>query len=431
MTTTDAPTAHPEPLTPVPAEERVALIDAVRALALLGILMVNMRFFAEPFVFAVFGVAGQGPLDRLASGFVHLFAEGKFYVLFSLLFGLGLSLQMERAALRSVGFRGRWARRMLVLLAFGVVHGVLIWAGDILTMYAIAGFPLLLFRNRSGRVLVAWALTLILVTTLVLGVGTALVRKAASTPEGAKKMDTTVLAEMRADGERDRRIYGSGSYREVTARRGRDYVTNVIGLGLIMGPAMFAMFLVGIWMGRRRILHEPANHQRLLRRLLTAGLLVGIPANLFALLSHRAAEATPGLVAVDLGHWLAAITATALGGPAFCFVYLSAAALAWLRPAGRRLLQAIAPAGRMPLTNYLLQSAICSLLFYGYGLGLMGRPPGAALALALTLAIYTGQLFLSRWWLARFRFGPAEWLWRTLGYGSAPPMHRAGAHPAI
>jgi uncharacterized protein len=169
MTTADVtPETHP-PLAPVGTEDRIILLDALRALAILGILLVNMRYFALPFAAAFLGDRGASPLDQLASDALHLFADGKFYPMFSLLFGLGLFLQMTRAEGRGLAFRGRWTRRLLVLLAFGLAHGCLMWAGDILFAYALLGVPLLLFRRRSNRTLVAWALSLILGASPLLG----------------------------------------------------------------------------------------------------------------------------------------------------------------------------------------------------------------------------------------------------------------------
>ena len=162
----------------------------------------------------------------------------------------------------------------------------------------------------------------------------------------------------------------------------------------------------------------------MLRRLLIGGLAIGIPANLVLLSSYRAIYETPGIIPEDLAALLTAIAALIVAGPAIATVYLSGAALAWLRPGPKRWLSAVAPVGRMALTNYLLQSIICTTLFYGYGLGLQGKV-GITGGVGLALALYAGQVAFSRWWLARHRFGPAEWLWRTLTYGARQPMSSA------
>jgi uncharacterized protein len=407
----------PAPLAPRAPEERLVLVDGLRGVALLGILLVNMGTFSHGALMANFGATGApAGVDRWLGGALTFLAEGKFYSIFSLLFGLGLFLQMSRAEQAGVAFVGRWRRRVLVLLGFGVTHAVLIWDGDILIMYALLGLALPWFRRASNRALVSWATAFIVLEVLALVGLAALLRLPAVAQEIKGSM-----AELTAELDSALRLHQQGSYVALVAHRARETALSEVGMLLMIGPAVLSLFLLGVWSGRKGLLHDPGAHRQLLGRLLVGGLAIGIPANLVLLGSHQAIYATPGIVPEDLSAVLTAVAALMVAGPAIATVYLSGAALAWLRPGPKRWLSAVAPVGRMALTNYLLQSIICTTLFFGYGLGLQGKL-GIAGGVVLALAIYAGQVALSRWWLSRHRFGPAEWLWRTLTYGTRPPM---------
>jgi uncharacterized protein len=184
----------------------------------------------------------------------------------------------------------------------------------------------------------------------------------------------------------------------------------------VFGPVFLAMFLLGLFAARQHLLDQPDTHAKALRRMLVFGLAIGLPANVFYAIAFAKGEP----LEVDW-LWTAGSLALAVGGPALTFAYVAAFTLALRHERARRILQPIAAAGRMALSNYLLQSLICTTIFYSYGLGLygsVGRAPG----LALALVIYAAQVPLSVWWLRRFRFGPAEWLWRCLTYGRIQPM---------
>jgi uncharacterized protein len=415
-----------EPLGPVPGEDRVVLVDALRGFALLGILLVNMAYYAEPFTARLLGGSGGlGLLDTVAADVVHFLAEAKFYALFSLLFGFGLFTQMTRAEARSVPFKGRWARRLLILLLFGLIHGCLIWGGDILTTYALLGFPLLLYRRMSPRGLIAWSSSLIGGLVLIAAGAAALVGAALKSPESARQIEASMNAGSLATvAEQAQRVYGSGTFAEITALRVTDFASATGMMLFVFGPSVFAMFLLGIWVARKGLLREPAAHRRLLRRIFVPALIVGIAANGAVVAALHATLATEGFPAVDVLFYLVAMGALMLGGPAFCLVYLTGAALLSLRQGSARLIRALAPVGRMALSNYLLQSVVCTLIFYSYGLGLFGKV-GPAWGFALAITIHAFQVIVSHAWMSRYNFGPVEWLWRTLTYGRRQPMRRS------
>jgi uncharacterized protein len=410
-------------LAPVAPDRRLALVDALRAVALLGILLVNVSYYAHPFEVRMIGQGPDQPaIDAAATAVMRFFAEGKFYTLFSLLFGFGLATQLSHAEERGRPdqFRGRWRRRLLVLLAFGVLHGALLWAGDVLTAYALLGFLALRLARTAPRRLVGWAIGLNLATVLVIAGLAALLWWAA---------DQHGQSEIQADATRAYRTYASGTFAEITRERLADYGMNVASWVLLFPGLLLGNFAFGIWVARRGLLADPAAHRTLLRRMFVGGVLVGLPANAAHLALGRFLDRTPGMPESDMAAMTAGLATMAVGGAAFCLAYLSGLALLWQRaPRPRRWLQAIAPAGRMALTNYLLQSLICTTIFYGYGLGWFGKL-GAAAALGLALVVWTAEVVLSRWWLARHAFGPVEWLWRSLTYGARQPMRLRGAPP--
>ena len=178
------------------------------------------------------------------------------------------------------------------------------------------------------------------------------------------------------------------------------------------------MFVLGLAAGRRDLARHAVDHRALLRRVRTWGLVIGLP--LAALLA----------AGMSLLPTLSALMCLALNGavagPLLAMAYAAGIALLWQRPGWQRWLRPLAAMGRMALTNYLLQSVIATLLFYGYGLGL-ARRVSPSLALLIAAAILAGQILISGWWMRRYRFGPAEWLWRTLTYGARQPLRRATA----
>jgi uncharacterized protein len=420
--------------TPVHPAERVALVDALRGLALLGILLVNMAFFASPMEMGGFDRPdAAGGADLVAGTLVRLFAEGKFYSILSLLFGLGLFIQMSRAQSAGVPFARRWLRRMAILLGFGIAHALLLWDGDILVYYALFGTLLLAFRGRSDRSLVRWACVLVLVPALLLAAGAGLLAAVDDQPAVRDGFQET-LTQLRREQAENRRVFGGDDWPAMVRHRAKDYPETVAALAAAMGPSVLAMFLVGMLLGRRGVLHAPADHGPTLVRLVVLGGLVGLPLALVQTWAGLRAGATPGLLVEDFAPVLLSLAAMLVAGPVVAVGYVAGAALVWRHPRGRRVLQLFAPAGRMALTNYLLQSLLATLVFHGHGFGLYDKL-GPALWAAIALAIYAAQVLVSRWWLSRHAFGPMEWLWRTLTYGraatAAGPSYTAAISPRM
>jgi uncharacterized protein len=400
----------------VQAGERMTAVDVVRGFALLGILIFNMSSFAG---YSLDWRAHTSPLDQAIVLLTHLLVQAKFYSLFSFLFGWGMAVQLLRSRARRVHFVPRSLRRLLVLLFIGMVHGMLIWDGDILTAYALSGFLLVLLRNRSGKVLLPFALLCLLFSIFV----TLPVEPAERLREAYQEWTVFLRS-----GRYSRELFTSPVFSEVTRVRVQSYLNRSAGYLYYFGN-IFAMFLLGLWAGKQRILQDSGGHRRLLRWTALLGFILGLMLNAVFVGLMVWPQAVPA-------DWLGSVRvgARTLGAPALMLFYLSAILLLYQRPSWQRRLGVLAPLGRTALSSYIGQSLFCTLVFYGYGLGLYGQV-GPAFGLLLTVLIYAVQIRLSAWWLGRFRFGPLEWLWRSLTYLRLQPLRgpgvpAAGAHAA-
>jgi uncharacterized protein len=405
---------HAPRLTPLEPGERIALIDAVRGFALYGVLLANLIWLTQEAAVLPAQVAAlpTAAIDRLVKYGVEFFIDWKFYTLFSFLFGLGFSVQLVRGERRGVGVLPVYGRRLGILLGFGLVHAYLVWYGDILHHYALLGLLLILFRKRSDRFLLGMGIGLGVVLPAAIRMGTALLYP--STPAvGPDSAELEVFAARF-------RAFSSGSIVE-SLRENAKYALGywTTGVALHFLPAILGKFLLGFYAGRRQLLETPDRHLALFRRLLTWGLVIGVVGN--ALWVATTALTHSGTLAASSSWVLAAQLPLYLGVIAMAAFYLSGIVLLWQRPSWRSRLARLAPVGQMALTNYLTHSLIYLALFYGFGLALLGRV-GATFCLALSVVIFGAQVLFSAWWLRHFRFGPAEWLWRSLTYGRRQPM---------
>jgi uncharacterized protein len=295
-------------------------------------------------------------------------------------------------------------RRLAVLLTFGLIHLCLIWNGDILTQYALAGFIVLplLFGPR-------WLLAVAALASL------GLYLEMQVFPPPGLWPGTAAIAQDVIDANR---IYATGGFLDVLAFRLRE-IPLFAALHVYIFPRTIGLFLLGAFAWRTGILRNPPRHLLFL----IAAACIGLGAAL--ILCHAGGFIAGGSIASGRIRALAEPLGTILLALGYGAGIIGIANLA----SGKRLLGWAAPLGRMAFTNYLAQSVIFGWIFYGYGLGLFGRL-GVASALAIGVGVYIGQVFFSAWWLRRYRYGPVEWLWRTLMYGVAQPMRLTAQRPA-
>lgn len=411
-------------LAPIAPNERITLLDAIRAFALLGILLMNIEGMAGP-LFASF--TGLDPAlsgaDRIADALIYILVQGKFYTLFSLLFGMGFAVMSTRAEARGQPFAGVYWRRSLVLLGIGAIHGLLIWSGDILLMYALLSFFLLAFRNVSVRWL-PWLAGLAYLASsgmmLLLGMLGSLMQLEPNAAAQWNQEMAKAGAEMNAMLEAQRHAYGAGTYLDAVVQRARDVGFMLSNL-LFIGPTVFGMFLFGTWFVKRGAIANPQAFPRLFGLLRWGALPLGL---VLMLVSFRI-EPTSRFDTIDL-HTASAFVTSSIGSVLMAFGYLGWIVKGMQSAGGAPLLHWLAPAGRMALTNYLLQSIVCTLIFNGYGLGYLDQLP-RAWQVPFVFGVFLIQVLYSRWWLSRFRFGPAEWVWRSLTYLRPQPMRASPA----
>ena len=320
--------------------------------------------------------------------------EFKAFSLFSLTFGIGVAVQAERAALRGVPAEIFLLRRFLILLAFGVGHLVLVSNVDILTLYAVCGLLMIPLLRLPAAVLALVGLALVYLPELV--------------PHGPMLPDESVI---RVHAANATRVYREGSFGEILLFRWRETQQMIAPLLIGWAQRTLGLMILGAAVWRYGLVRDAARHRVFLWAVCAGAGIVGL------------INTTAGVVHESTGRSVAIPPAFQFLGSyvPLAFAY-AAGLLAWRRSVRCAAVTApLAAAGRMALSNYLTQSLVFAFLFYGFGLGLFGRlsPVGAA---AMGIALYAGQLWFSMWWLHRYRFGPFEWLWRSLTYGRRQPM---------
>jgi uncharacterized protein len=395
-------------ISPVSLSERIEILDVLRGLAVCGILIGNMQWFSG-YGLMPQSLAQQGPYaDRVTHFLVHFFVEGKFYSIFSFLFGFGFALQISRAEKRGDLKAAFFKRRLFWLLVIGLLHAYLLWAGDILSIYALMGFLLILFRKKKNDSLLKWVFVLLaipILTYLLLYIAFV----AFAPPEAAKMLGA---AQVEFWNEAVAKVRQSSYLQIVTDFNLKYIVGRYASLIFEMRlPKLLAMFLLGFYAYRRGFFQNLSSHKTFIRRVLIYGLILGLVGNLaFAALAGKEAVLPPSPAGV------VGVISYAFGVPALALFFIALVATLWQKATWRRLLAFLAPVGRMALTNYLLQTVICVFIFYGYGFGQFGRF-GARTVTLFALVIFLFQVILSSLWLKYFSYGPMEWIWRQLTYG--------------
>ena len=402
----------PTPTAPTSGPERIELLDALRGFALLGVLLVNLRTLSlyDLLPAQAREALPTAPLDRILAGVNAALVDGAFITMFTLLFGVGFSMQMRRARQRP-DVVALYARRLVILFAIGAVHAWLFWWGDILRYYALLGLLLIPLARLPTKALAWGGMMVVVLAPVVLRLFVPdLLPQQISSRESA---DAAVVA------------FSSPRWGEMLEGNLERDLRMRIAVW-VLPTYILGRLMIGAAIGRSGVLSEPDAHLRFWRRGCAWAAIIGGSIVAFLLLRKHAGWI--GGIAWwrdDAGKALLQMASHAaplvLG-----WFYLSAFVLLFHSPRWQRALRWLAPVGRMALTNYLGQTLIAIGLFYGIGLGL-GPRYGLVGATIAAVAIFLAQAAASRWWLSRFRFGPVEWLWRSLTYGRMQPMHRWGS----
>jgi Predicted membrane protein len=395
---------------PIAARERIDAIDVLRGFTIFGILLVNMPLYGWPNWGPMRAIRAQlpgGPIDDAASWFLWLLAEDKFYPLLSFLFGVGFSIQLARLSAPTTEFLSAYRRRLLALLLIGSMHGFLVWSGDILVTYSLTGFLLLPFRALNKKTILAFAIALLLVPIALMPVQRPLHESLFAHLVGSNPDHKALWNE-------SLRVYSHGTFAEISLERARAVAWSLSWP--ISWLQILGFFLIGLYAGRREFFQKPQTYLPFIRKALWWALALSVVGMLFRAGMFKLPE--------GLGPYLSGLGEEGLetiGNLAISIFYAAALILLAQRRAWKSRLAPLTAVGRMALSNYLFQSVVCTTLFYSYGLALFGKV-GPAAGLALSFAIYAVQVPLSVWWLRRFRFGPMEWVWRSLTYGKAQTM---------
>ncbi len=375
---------------------RQPLPDQLRGLALLGIVFVNMPYLAMTHGGLTPALVHSG-LDGVLAWLIVALAQGKFYLLFSFLFGYSLTLLLHAQAQPGDGLR-RYRRRLLALGVLGLLHAALLFIGDILLSYAVLGLALPWFAVRRTRTALRGAAGAYLVGAGLLAV-VALGSLAAGPGTAGFVQDAAAL---------DRAV--QGGLLEAARARLSALPGVLLTLGVLNWSLALSMFLLGLAAGRLGVLRRPERYGTLWQRLLLLGATVGLPGGAASAWLTLSSDGAQQVLGVALGF----ITAPALTG-----AYV---ALAALNPAAR-LLRLAAPAGRMSLTGYLGESLLLGLLFAGWGLGWYGQL-SLSLTVLVTLGVWLALELFAHLWLRHFRAGPFEWLLRAWINGRWDPLRR-------
>jgi len=452
---------------PIGVTDRIHAIDAARGFALLGILFVNIITFSQPFGTFIEPTPGDVPVtDKLAFYFSKIFCEGKFYPLFSMLFGAGLTMQMARSRAAGRRFWPIGLRRLGVLALIGLCHAFLLWYGDILFVYSVVGLLLLVAARARPRTLTILAAAFLFMAT-VLSTGFGLLTTLSAAPQSQSATAAEPGQATPANAAREAQIqtalnngeprpferlirsfehralfedaqnrgispmahpvwlqaetevYQRGPWLDALGFRAMTYAMILIFVFLGFGWSVIAMILFGAALAKWSALAP--DRLDLHRRWAFLGLGIGLP------LSGIAAVA-PAAWGVSLSSVLVFIPLQILSGPLVALGYFGLISVLVNRGVASGFFGGLAAAGRTALTCYLLETVLATLVFYHYGLGLFGTLSRLQVA-GVVLAIYAIVVAFSIAWTARFRYGPMEWLWRSLTYLKAQPMRRADSAP--
>lgn len=400
---------------PVLQSDRIVSLDVLRGFAVLGILVMNIQ------AFSMIGAAYMNPtvygdltgLNYLVWLLSHMLADSKFMTIFSMLFGAGIVLMTERQEKAGRKSAGVHYRRTFLLLIIGLAHAYLLWYGDILYAYAMCGFVVFLFRRCRPVTLLflgfaaitfGWLLSVFFQWSMQFW------------PPEQFEIVGAFWNPSQADIAAELEAYRSGwlaqaEYRIPVAM----YMQTMAFISEVSWRAG-GLMLVGMGLFKLGVF-SAGLHRNVYRTMIILAVVVGLPIVLYGIHRHMAAGwafETCFFAAGWFNYW---------GSILVSLGYVGAVMLAFRRFHNTRIINSLAAAGQMALTNYLLQTLICTTIFYGHGLGLFGRVERVG-QIPIVFAIWIVQLLFSVWWLKRFRFGPFEWLWRSMTYMKLQPLRR-------
>ncbi len=396
---------------PIGPNERIDSLDIIRGIALFGILLVNMQAFQYPdLIYQLYALTPQfNEMDQWIRLFYDLFVQTKFYTIFAFLFGLGFYIFMSRAEEKELKVKRLFSRRLLILFVFGLLHLVLLWFGDILHTYALCGFLLLLFYNKKNKTIIVWAFLLLLIV-FVISSSQLLLPASSLEREFAQNEEKGYLL-----AEKTIYVYHHAGFMEWLIYRLQYEVVTMLMYSPLAILVILPMFLLGFYVGRKKLLQNVLDNLSFIKKVWWVTFIISLPWLMIIVLVYfnKIDFGIKNLILYELAVMISGLTLS--------IFYISSIVLLLLKKNLKKMLRPIGYVGQMALTNYIFQTIIGVSIFVG--LGLYGEV-NLLLGLVISLVIFPLQIVFSYYWLKSFRFGPLEWIWRTLTYGYRQPMRR-------
>ena len=402
------------PPEPVDAGHRIASIDVLRGFALLGILAMNIQSFSMPDA-AYLNPSAYGDLtgaNRCVWILSHLFTDEKMFGIFSMLFGAGILLMTSRVEQRGQRAAPLHYRRMAWLMLFGLLHGHLLWPGDILWFYGVAGLIVYLFRKRSARTLVASALVFFAIGSALFFLFGLFVRSLP--PDSLEVFSQENWRPTSGMIDDEIATFRGGWLRQMPVRTSQALFMETFLFLLLLGWKTIGNMLLGMALFKWGVLTGDRPRSTYIR-MTVAGFALGLPIVAFGIWRNFAAGwdvRYSMFFGSQYNYWAAMVVD--LG-------WIGAIVLMCTAESVPRLRTALAALGRTAFSNYILQTLICTTLFYGNGFGLFGAVSRVQQIL-IVAAIWIVQVLVAQWWLRHFAYGPLEWLWRSLTYWHRMPL---------
>lgn len=407
--------------TPVRTSDRIHIMDALRGIAILGIFIANLGS-GFSFYDASLNYSGPyfHPLDKTFQFWQHVLIEGKFYSIFSLLFGWGMAIQLKRSEVKGLTPVKFMRRRLSFMFLLGLAHLLLLWTGDIVAFYALVGFVFLWIRKWSERKLFITAIVMLCLPVLIYFLR--MTWNVLLAPAGLLYGTGTTI---------DSYLTGSKSFDEFLINlKTENYFFQlkslVAGVFYRFGDLIFqsrplkvlGMFILGYLLGRNDRYTQLIANKKLLWTIAGAGLAIGLPANY-----HLSKLMETGLYYQLKIEGLYQAIAYALGVAPLALAYVALFFLFAATVTGKKITAVLQPVGKMAFTNYITHSIVGTLVFYGAGLGL-AREVGPVYYTMLALLVFMGQIIVSTVWLIYFTYGPIEWVWRSATYKKWQPFKK-------
>jgi uncharacterized protein len=399
-------------LNPTTSRERIEMIDALRGFALTGVCLANLALFSFYYCLSNEQKANLPfpVINTIISYVIYFFVDLKFWTLFTIMFGFGASIFISRADELHKNGKALYARRLSLLLIIGLIHGIFFWFGDILTEYALAGYILLLFSNKKGMPLAVWGIILGAIIPLLL-----MILQAKLLPNSTGIFDKLSIQTM--DG------YSSGSYSKVINAN----LLNIKIFSLYVWFLLIAAlgrFMIGYWIGQSGRMYHIEEYPDFFRKTMRICAWIGFPI-MFIMTITKVLTDTE--VLSPKSEWEPITYLSGVASLAIGIFYAIKFAFLYQNKKWKRRLSIFKEMGRMALTNYLMQTVINIIIFNGIGFGLAGKI-GPSIYILWFLVLITLQLIFSKWWLSKYRFGPVEWLWRSLTYNKWQTLSAQRAH---